>query len=119
LKNERVDVITQIISTDVLIKKVINTNQTMAGMSLHLCDETGIMNAIFYNEKIKLVKIGETIMIRGARIEIINGFVSLILDENSNIFVSEELSVGKRDKNMCVDINYSNIKLNLINTDII
>ena len=117
IKNERVDLIATVISTEVLIKKVIKTDEAMAGMSVTLCDDTGIMNGILFNDKIKFAKIGKTVIIRSARVEILNGFLYLILDVHSNIFeYNDQLLANKK---MNLENNYSNIKLTLINTDLI
>jgi SET domain-containing protein len=71
------------------------------------------MNAIFKNENIKFAKIGEEVIIRNAKIEVINGNIILISDENSNIFPSKGIIDINSMPIEVLELNYSKIKLQM------
>lgn len=70
------------------------------------------MNAFLKNENIKFAKIGESIIIRECRVEIINGNIIIICDENCHIFQYKGLLDNNSIQANVLDINYSNINLN-------
>ena len=114
-----VNVIVKILSTEILIRKTINPG-SMSGpgeelLLLQVCiaDDTGTMNAIFKNENIKFMKIGEEVIIRNAKIEVINGNIILISDENSNIFPSKGIIDLNSMPMEMLELNYSKIKLQM------
>jgi len=116
LKSSTFNTIVRIISTDILIKKKINnTNDELALLQILVADDTGCINAIFNDNFIKFVNIGREIIIRNVKIEIINGHVILICDENCILFESNNLIT---DFSNCLEKNYSKIKLNKLEKNI-
>ena len=105
----------QVVSTDILIKKNLNHNQDLKLLSLTISDDTGYMSAIFKNDHINLAKIGNQLIIRNAHIEFIDGYILLTCDENTNIYENKNNMVEYSK----VETNYSKIKINLINYDLI
>ena len=73
------------------------------------------MSAIFKNDHINLARIGNQLIIRNAHIEVIDGYIILACDENTTIYENKNNMVVVSK----VETNYSKIKINLINYELI
>ena len=123
LKNDIINTIVKIISSDILIRKNINTypNDELCLLQCLVADETGTFNVIFKNENIKFAKLGKEIIIRDAKLEIINGYLILVCDENSILFESNNLINFNSGLNVSLDIfaNFSKIKIKTLDRAIV
>jgi hypothetical protein len=82
-----------------------------------ISDDTGTFNVIFKNELIKYAKLNNEIIIRNAKVEIINGYLFLICDDNSTIFESK---ISNIKINMdSLELNYSKIKISKLQYELI
>ncbi len=126
LTNETLNTIVKIISTDILIKKKLNDNSPNLNankndelklMKVLVSDSTGSINAIIKDDLIKFMKIGQEVIMRNAKIEVINGHLMLICDENAVIFESNNL-ISNSDCANKLNNNFSSIKLNKLEDNI-
>jgi len=80
-----------------------------------------MINAIFKNDLITHVKLGDTLIIRKAKLEVLNGHIMVICDEDCNIYEAKDIGLISKIGNMMpnLEINYSKIKLSLIKSDVI
>ncbi len=101
-----------------MIRKNISPEEELSLLQCVLMDETGMIDAIFKGDKIRLAKIGDVIIIRSVQMEILNNRIILIVDENSDIFSGKNLLDTENILKESVDINYSHIKLNKLNYEL-
>ncbi len=66
------------------------------------------------NENIDHIKIDGEIILRNAKVDIINGFIMLICDENTAIYESKQKAFATN-----LITNYSKIKISKINYEIV
>ena len=76
------NIIIKVVSTEILIRKNTNNEKELILLQVVISDNTGMMNAIFKNDNIRFAKIGQEIIIRDAEINILNGNIFLICNEN-------------------------------------
>ncbi len=113
--NEQISLIAMIISTDILIKKRISPTEEIKLLSCTIADDKGSISAIVKNENIGHIKIGTEVILRNVKVDIINGYIVLICDENTAIYDNKQKRI------LCPNtiINISKIKINKIDYEII
>jgi hypothetical protein len=118
LKYESINIILMIINTDILISKQIQDGGELKLLQALAADETGCVNLLIKNDKIRYAQIGKELIIRNCKISIMNSQqIYLICDENSTIFETKEMiKIPSLD---VLDLNYSKLKLNQLNQNFI
>jgi thioredoxin-related protein len=105
----------QVISTDLIIKKQLSQGQQLKLLSITAADETGIITVILKNENINFANIGNQLTLKNVKIEIINGYIVLIADENSSVYENRMKPVQVNA--VAFENNFSRIKISYINID--
>lgn len=114
VKFKTINLIVKVITSEIIIKKNINQGEELALMQVVIADETGCMNAIFKNENIKFAKIGEELILRDAKLVILNKNIFIVCDEVTNIFPYS----GNILSQINLEINYSKVKVTPIEINI-
>jgi hypothetical protein len=113
LKERTINTMVQVISTDLLIKKQLSQNEELKLLSITAADDTGSVSIILKNENIQHAVIGHHVIIRDVKIEMINGYIVLVADENSKIYENKTKSANASFENL--EKNFSRVKINTIN----
>jgi hypothetical protein len=75
-------------------------------------DDTGVMTIILKGENIDIASIGTQLILRNIHVELINGYIILIANENTKIYENKTkpVSISKPD-------NLSRIKISTVNLE--
>jgi hypothetical protein len=102
----------QVISTDIMIKKQISSEELKL-LSITGADDSGTIKLILKNDNIPFAAIGSQLILRNIYVELINDYIILIANENTKIYENPKKPV----KSDHLENNYSSIKISSINLD--
>lgn len=100
--------IAKVVNTDVLIKKQ-NCDQDVKLMKATICDSAGMMGILLKDDWINKTKLGDNFIFRSLKVQILDGYVYLLCDENSQVFPFKE-SIKLNMANLRTTKNFSKVK---------